>query len=328
MASISSWGFAFPRYRIKARDYLEALGSYQEEGVEEKAFPGFDEDETTLAVSAADRALDQASKAGESITSLAIASATDGLQKDVLIEALNAHSAEVGEFGGSSNAGVEALVRAQDIVEGQQDDPRCLVIATNMPNISPQDPAEHGLGSAGIALIVEKEGNVRIGSNLEVIGKDPRSSILRVVRNFLGYSSGSSGGHQKWIISPYPDRSLQNSLIKRGINSSDVVKGELQTHMGDTGASLALLELMSTLGNSRKGDSVFLINSGNRETHALNFQLKGGISLSNPPIRSLTADPAFVTFDHHMKLWESRNDPLHINARILSAQGFISSSNL
>src|SRR5512136_2011737 len=56
-SGIASVGFHLPRYAITAEEYRKALGQFSAPAISEKSVPGFDEDEATMAVAAAERAL-------------------------------------------------------------------------------------------------------------------------------------------------------------------------------------------------------------------------------------------------------------------------------
>ena len=168
MAGIAAVGFYLPRYAIAAEEYRRALGKFDAPAIREKSVPGFDEDEITMAVAAADRAI-----GAEPPAFLTYGSSSRTSAEGTVSEALGLESAAKREILGEPDAGVAALHAAVEFTA--KDGGIALAIASDAPRAFAGSAAEHPLGGAAVACLVTADGPVR---RTEALGSGTASELL------------------------------------------------------------------------------------------------------------------------------------------------------
>jgi len=150
VAGIAAVGFYVPRYTITSEEYRKAIGKFAAKGIQEKAVPGFDEDEITMAVAAGGRAIDAANSPG--IDRLVFASSGTLAGGRIVAEALGLKPEEARDVLGSLDVGETVLAGAIDV--GSKEGTSTLVIISEAPRADPGSVEEHAGGAAAVALLV------------------------------------------------------------------------------------------------------------------------------------------------------------------------------
>jgi len=151
VAGIAAVGFYVPRYVIAAAEYRKALGKFEAKDIEEKAVPGFDEDEITMAVAAGERAL----MGARAVDKLVFASSGTLAGARIVAEALDVSPERARDILGKTDAGETALASAMD--DASANGASTLVLVSDAPRADPGSAEEHAFGAAAIALLVTKE---------------------------------------------------------------------------------------------------------------------------------------------------------------------------
>lgn len=165
MTAIESVGVHVPRYRIAAETVRDARGSFEPAGVETVAVPGADEDALTMAVEAAERALDGAGVDRSTLGTVTIGSTTPPLDEGDLTAQTVAllgldRSVETTAVTQSTRAGTRAIRIAERLSDGP-----ALAIAADAPRGPPDDALGQGAGAGAIALLLTDEGSASIATS-------------------------------------------------------------------------------------------------------------------------------------------------------------------
>jgi hydroxymethylglutaryl-CoA synthase len=290
MAGIASVGWALPRLAIKADEYRKSAGSFAARGVLEKTVAAFDEDELTLAVEAANRALAAAHLPPEQVGFLAFASV--GAQPgsaSVGAVALGVSAGPAVDFLGSGPPFAAALQAAAESAEATGRP--SLVAAADALRARLDDTAEHPLGAAGAAFVITKSGGAQLvgsafassaaleGSRLgpdglvrSVAGDDPSAPALRLALTRLfagGFAAesfdlfvGTERGGGSMVAAHSPEKL-----------PADALPAPVFPRTGDTGAASAALALIDGLENAQSGDQLLLADAEGASGAALAFKV-------------------------------------------------------
>lgn len=170
MAGIAALGFHLPRYVIVGEEYERGAGRTLPKGIKEKSVLGFDEDEITMAVAAAERALTAAKEPVVDVLVFATSGTFGG--GAIVAEALGIDAAKARDVLGSPDAGETALAGAIDAAA--KEGTSTLVVASDAPRSHPSSPEEDPLGAAAVALLVTRASSVGWRR-----GTTPSQSVLR-----------------------------------------------------------------------------------------------------------------------------------------------------
>ncbi|WP_336359641.1 zinc ribbon domain-containing protein [Haladaptatus sp. ZSTT2] len=157
---ITAVGAYAPRFRIAGSEFAQEW-SRGPAGITEKSVPDADEDALTMAVEAGKRALTAADCAGADVAHLGFASSTPPTEEEDLTARLGSmlgveESTPRQQFGGSTRAGVQALLSGVEI--GPWNDSVGLVIASDCPRGHPSDAHEHAAGAGAVAFVLGEKG--------------------------------------------------------------------------------------------------------------------------------------------------------------------------
>lgn len=266
MRGIAAAGIYVPRFRLESETIEEAWGTNHAAGVEQTAVPAADEDALTIAVAAAERALDGAALERSVIETVAVATTTPPLEEgDIvsrLVRALDL-PADVASATATQHtaAGAEALSRALD-AEGP-----ALVVAADCPEGEPAE-ADHPFGAAGAAFVVDDDAVVPISDvawhsdetpgirfrergdrDVESLGittyeRDAVREAVTAAVSSLAVDADSAGGvaaHQRDGSFPYR---ITGDLP---LSPEAVSAGTVADRIGDAGAATVPVGLLSAL---------------------------------------------------------------------------------
>ena len=277
-------GAAAPRFRLTATDIADAWGRGSRRG--QVGVCASDEDVLTLAAEAAGRALAAAGIRPDEVDGLWWGTSrppyAEGPSHSVLARAL-AMSAHAGGAlnGGSTHAGIEALLGAADAI-GAGSARIALVVASDavLPGLGTGFEAQAGAGAAAIVLGAAG-GNATLGARVSrsralldryrgdhdhrtrdlydarLAREEIFGPIVREVVDQLATLDVRS-----WSL-PDPDGRLASSLVGR-LDDAVLVSGATFTALGDTGAASALLGGVGAL--DAEGTSAFIGYGGGRAT--------------------------------------------------------------
>lgn len=162
MTAIESVGVHVPRYRISADTVADARGGFDAAGVSSTAVAGPDEDTLTMAVEAAERAIESSSVDRSTITAVTVGTTTPPLDEADLTADLVAmlglpETVESAAFTQSARAGTRALRTAIGLRDGP-----ALVVASDAPVGAPDDALGQGAGAGAVAFVLADEGPVSV----------------------------------------------------------------------------------------------------------------------------------------------------------------------
>lgn len=290
MAGIASVGWSLPHLAIKADEYRKAVGSFVGRGIAEKTVAPFDEDELTLAIEAAERALAAQPLQASLVHFLAFASvgAPRGRASQAAV-ALGCDRALAVDFVGAGPPFGVALRAACEFAEGSGE--AALVLVADALRARLDDPAEQALGAAGAAFLIMKKGPVqvvgeawaplaaldasRVGQDGLVrspAGDDPSPAALRLALSRL-FAAGFDAADFDLAAGPERAGSLvalhSPSPLKDGALGPPVFP-----RTGDVGAASGALALITALEGAESDDQVLLGDAEGASAAA--FALKVG----------------------------------------------------
>ncbi|WP_122088651.1 zinc ribbon domain-containing protein [Halalkalicoccus subterraneus] len=160
MRGIDAAGVYLPRFRLPTEETAAAWGHADAGGIDQKAVPAADEDTLTMAVAAAERALENAAVDRSAIDLVAAATTTPPMAEGDFLSRFVRMVALPNDAAGSIStqhtaAGGEALARALDT------DGPALVVAADCPEGDPAD-ADHPLGAGAAAFVVDDNATVPV----------------------------------------------------------------------------------------------------------------------------------------------------------------------
>ncbi|SFS90866.1 zinc ribbon domain-containing protein [Halostagnicola kamekurae] len=306
MSGIVAAGVYVPRYRLSSDELESAWGTSHASGVEQKAVPAADEDTLTMAVEAAERALESASRERSAIDVVAAATTTPPLAEGDfvprLVRALDL-PAQVTTATATQHtaAGAEALSRALDA------DGTALVVAADCPKGEPAD-ADHPFGAGAAAFVVGDDPAVEIADSAwhsdETPGVRFRERGTRTV-DALGITTYERDAVREAVTSAVdslevdPETATGAAIHQRDgafpyraagdlpISGEAVAAGTVADRIGDAGAATVPIGLLSALsdgGDAGSGLSLAAFFGGGS---AAAFAFRG--TLSVPGLEELEA---------------------------------------
>lgn len=156
MAGVAAIGFYLPRYAITPAEYRKSIGRFAARGIEEKAVPGFDEDEITMAVAAGERALEAAG--ARAVDQIVFASSGTLAGARIVADALGVSPDKARDVVGTTDAGETVLAGAIDAAS--KAGTSTLVVVSDAPRADPNAAEEHAGGAAAVAVLVTGKGTV------------------------------------------------------------------------------------------------------------------------------------------------------------------------
>ncbi|ADJ16474.1 zinc ribbon domain-containing protein [Halalkalicoccus jeotgali] len=160
MRGIDAGGIYIPQFRLSTEETAAAWGHADAGGINRKAVPAADEDALTMAVTAAERALGNASADRSAIALIAVATTTPPMAEGDFVSRFVRMLALPEDVAGSIStqhtaAGGEALARALDT------DGPALVVAADCPEGDPAN-TDHAFGAGAAAFIIDDDATVPI----------------------------------------------------------------------------------------------------------------------------------------------------------------------
>lgn len=273
-----------PRYRISGDAYREAWGRFAARAIRNKAVPGFDEDETTMAVEAASRL-----PTLPRVDAIFFASSSGGACSGTIAEALGRRDVFLADVLGTTDAGGVALRNALDFVAAHGG--RALVVTADAPVGEASNPSEHGRGAGAAALTVSAKGAWTLRSTGAASGDARGADVAGRLRS-AGRAAGvaksdhvfAADGDPRW-----PDKAFAD-LVGRG----RILRG-LAAEAGDCGASAAFLNLAENSPAILRGYAL-LATAGGGSANALRFRVARPLRSGPPPAGSPHVEIDYVRY--------------------------------
>lgn len=299
MRGISAAGVYVPRYRLRTDELEEAWGVSHAVGIDRKAVPAADEDALTMAITASERALDDAAIDPSTISLVVTATTTPPLDESDLtsrlIRALGL-PAEIRTATSTQHtaAGAEAIARALDA------DGPALVAVSDCPEGEPAE-GDHPLGAGAAAFIVDDDPAVELrdmtwradeapGIRFRQRGDRKTESLdittygRNTIRDAVGHTVGSLDIDLESVAAAaiyQPDGKLPYRASRDlPIDNQAVQAGTVVDRIGDAGAATVPIGLLFALADADTADlSVAAFFGGGGTASALacsgNLQAKG-----------------------------------------------------
>jgi len=314
---IISYGTYVPRYRIRASEYVKALGSFAARGVSEKTVPDFDEDTITMAREAA-RGLDLSG-----VLSLSVATTVPPYDQKVLSGTL-AEMLGLGrhifatEHTSSDRCGTEALIASSRGLDG-----RGLVLVAGAPRGGVRDETEHGAGAGAVALVIGEEDvfceiegwstyvEEALGIDFRPAGADRRHDLglaaysrelmFRCVKQAVSdlmTKLGTEPGHYAFAVLPGGDGRTPAALGKGLGFEVERVRNPVAT-LGDLGPATVFFGLAEALAEARPGDRILLASYGaGSGSDAISLKVRS----ERGPATSAVEDVKYLDFVSYLKI--------------------------
>ncbi len=315
MAGIEAFGYHLPRYSIRAKDYISAVGHFAARGVEEKIVPGWDEDEVTMALEALRRALDLAPPAEDPPALLISASSSArGPVAQTLAQALGWDGVEAVDVHGSSHASLEALLLALDASSARET--RAVVVSSDAPLGAPDDSFEHGLGAGAAALILGPNGGVvpeaRVAEVTEDLlgprvdeegflrqGANPDAGVAALGRVAMAAVRQVNGGVGAVACHEWDGRTVREALgsaVPKQLSEPATVR-----FTGYTGSSSPMLNLVVALGEAREGQAILMVGHGAGRTTAVVWRVRSRIAGVGIVTDEPREDRRYLTYPEYLR---------------------------
>jgi hydroxymethylglutaryl-CoA synthase len=287
MAGIVSYGAYIPFYRLSRSEIAGAWGVRG--GTGERAVANYDEDSLTMAVAAARDCVNGIDTA--KIDGVYFASTTAPYkekQSAATIAAVLGLSPETItiDFSGSLRCGTNALSAAMDAVDSGTRQNILVCTADSRPGY-PAGPDEMNFGDGAAAVLVGSQDAIATidqyytrYQEIQDVWRSDRDTYVRTAEDrfasdmgysrvmadcigaFLGKNSLTTADFTKAAIYS-PNQRQQNRLSRKLGFKDGQVDDVLLTQVGNTGSAMCLMNLVSALEQSNRGDRIMLANYGN-----------------------------------------------------------------
>ncbi len=276
MTGIETFGYYLPRFSIRAEEYAKEWGYFAGRDVEEKTVPGFDEDEATMAVEAAQRALDLAGPAASGVEFLAVASGSAVRPPaPTVAAALGLPGVRTASFIGDRHGGVTALAAALDALEARGGS--ALAVSADQPRVAPDDPAEHALGAGAAAFVLSREAPVEVVARSSSAGEAYAADEADLLRARVEALADSLGEQPVWAALPQPGGRLPQAAMRELPIHHGADEGTAR-FTGDLAGTTPLLNLVVALTEARQGEAILVGGAGGGAATALLFRVKAKAS--------------------------------------------------
>lgn len=266
---IRAAGTYVPGARIDAETVEDAWGDFAARGVESTAVPAADEDAITMAIAAAEDALDP-DLDRESIVRIAFATTTPPLEEEELAPRIVAalglsHDLSVRCHAQSTLAGAHALEDAL-AAEGP-----ALAVAADCPRGDPAD-ADHAFGAGAAAFLIDDDAPVRVRGIANHVVDAPglryRTRGDEDVRS-IGVTGYERGVRRERVTAALdalevddvhgaaidqPDGSAPYRAVGDRLDAETVERGFVADRIGDAGAAGVPLGLVRALSDADSDD--------------------------------------------------------------------------
>lgn len=279
-AGISGAAVAFPSLRLASAELAKAWGATSRD-VERRAIPAFDEDEATLAVAAARKALAASGRRADEIGLVLFATAGPAASAETVSEALGAGWARAVNVTGSATSGLAALVTAFDTVAAARN--VALVVAADVPRAPLADAGELVQGAGAAAFVVSPGGAVRLAAAGAASADLPgarvvtRSGAVRaaevdlpdapILARALDASVNPSIAEAVDFLARYPHDLRVPRADGKPLEGARSV-ASLRAKVGECGAASVLVDLVAALAGATPG------------SHGLAVAREGGSALA------------------------------------------------
>ncbi|WP_266081207.1 3-hydroxy-3-methylglutaryl CoA synthase [Haladaptatus caseinilyticus] len=284
MRGIATVGRYLPRYEISSKTVADSWGQYNGSGIKTKRVPTADEDVLTMAVAAAESAIDHSSFDVDTVSSVHFATTSPPLEEEELIprfvrmlglsETISART-----FTQSTRSGAPALSTAL------QTDGVALVIAADAPRGDPAD-IDHPFGAGAAAFLITDSAQVEHLETATVVDELPgiryreqgtesveeleitsyeRSEIKRCVTEAISQFDRDVDDIAAAAIHQ-PDARFPSRIISgTRIDETAVNRGIIADQFGDVGAAgvpLALTKSFSAIDRDERTLAIFFGSGG------------------------------------------------------------------
>jgi hydroxymethylglutaryl-CoA synthase len=300
MQGIISYGVYIPSHRIKREEYVKNLGSFSAAGVEEKAVLKNDEDVISMAVEAAQGAMENAKVKPEEVGTLCVGlcASREKSASSVISEALGLRSDVLSFEFSSGKAGTSALICCAQLAG----DGVGLAVVSDAPSGKVGDSVEHGFGAASAAFVLGSKNCIASidgfasftkevgGGRFEKDGKITELGVATFSR--MEYETLVAGAAKtlmkkmKLEAKDFAHAIVQQTDARTPLR---VVKklgmDEKQAHIivskvGDAGAATTLLGLASVLENAKPKERILLVSyasGGTSDAVAFTVEKESGV---------------------------------------------------
>jgi hydroxymethylglutaryl-CoA synthase len=325
MIGLDGYGSYLPLYRIERETICETYGEPSESG--EVTVPGHDEDVLTMAVNAAEDALEHAGATGADLDGVYVASVSDpfderGIAAHLAFALSAPDSARVADFQGSARAAGDALVAAADAL-GSGRAETILVVATDALAADPGTSAERTAGAGAGAVVLREGGEIAtVAGTADVTsgfvgrfkpsGESPRDDNARFHRDY-GYVPDTATAIDRLSeeVGAKPDRvalPAPGTWSSRPLDRADVEATAESTfpEVGYAGAASVLLDGIACLEAASTGEVLALGAYGPGGVTAVGLEATDGADREPAtPLAEYVESKEYVSYGTHRNYREA-----------------------
>ena len=331
MVGIIGYGVYIPIYRLKQEEAAKVWG----EGWRgEKSVCSPDEDIVTMAVEAAEKAIEHAGIDPNKVEAIHIAtSSSPYLEKHIapiIAETLELRpEASVTDYCGSLNATALALLGLLDAIEAKR--VKCgVVVGTENRVAATGSEGETSFGAGAVALILGTEAtlaNIEATHSYSTLFTDRwRATSDSFVYDYFDYRFAREYGYQRhiveasrgvmeklekkgkdfhYVVFPQPDARLPGIAARElGIKREQLEPGTIVSLFGDLGCCSSFVGLAAVLDKAKPGETILLASYGSGSSVAISLAVQEGIEKKrrrSTPVEKYKQGKRYLDYPTYLK---------------------------
>jgi hydroxymethylglutaryl-CoA synthase len=295
MVDILGYGVYIPKYRLKQEEPTKVWGGGARG---EKSVCSTDEDIVTMAVEAAEKAIQHSGIEPSRIGSIHLGTSSSPYVENyistIIAETLGVEpDASIVDHSGSLNVASTALQSCMDAINSKRID-YGLVIGTENRVAAPGSEGEVSFGAGAAAFVVGNNGNIAgiegISTHSTLMIDRWRSVSDSHVSNYFDYRFARKEGYEKHtieainglfeelgkkcddfshVVLQQPDLRLPASVAKKiGANKEQMSIGMIYPFFGDLGSCSVFVGLVAILDKARPKERILLVSYGSGSSSA------------------------------------------------------------
>ncbi len=340
MAYIAGYGVFIPRYRLKSEEIANVWGEdpkriQQGLGIIEKAVAPADVDTAVIGVEAAKVALKRAGIEGKDLGALYVGSESHPYvvksTASIVAEAVGATPhITVADLEFACRAGTAGLISAIGLVESGHIS-YGMSIGADTAQGRPGDALEYSAGSGGGAVVVAKEGPVKIKSFLSYVtdtpdfwrregahypshggrftGEPAYFKHVVTAAKLMMEKEGLKPSDISYAVLHQPNAKFPKRAAKKlGFKEDQIRDGLLVPYIGNTYSGATFVGIASVLDKAKEGDLILWVSFGSgagSDAFLLEVEREEERWKQFPPVWDIIQDKEYVSYTTYAK-WRGK----------------------
>ena len=330
MVGIIGYGVYIPKYRIKGEEIGKVWGG----GKGEKSVCAADEDIITMAIEAAEKAIEQAAIEPTGVDAIHIGtSSSPYIEKyvsPIIAETLRLPlDATMVDYCGSLNSTAMALLGCIDAIEAKRIKCGIVVGAENRAAATGSE-GEVSFGAGAAAFIIGTEvpiADIEATHSYSTLFTDRwRASSDSFVSDYFDYRFAREYGYEKhiveaakglmeklgrksedfsYVVFPQPDARLPVMAARElGINRDQLEMGTVVPFFGDLGSCSSFVGLAAILDKAKPGERILVASYGSGSGMAISLVVREGIEKkrkSSTPVEKYQRQKKYLDYPTYLK---------------------------